>query len=47
MKRRSFPHSTGLLAVTNQLIAQNAAETPQPAYNSPIFKIGTTLCLNP
>lgn len=44
MNRRSFLHSTGLLAVTNQLIAQNAAETPKPAYNGPVFKIGNIGC---
>lgn len=44
MNRRSFLHSTGLLAVTNQLIAQNAAEAPKPAYNGPVFKIGNIGC---
>lgn len=44
MNRRSFLHSTGLLAVTNQLIAQNATETPKQAYNGPVFKIGNIGC---
>lgn len=44
MNRRSFLHSTGLLTLTSQLAAQNAAETPKPAYNGPVFKIGNIGC---
>ncbi len=44
MNRRSFLHSSGLLTLTSQLAAQNAAETPKPAYTGPVFKIGNIGC---
>lgn len=43
MNRRTFLHATGLASFASRIAAQTA-ETPRPAYDGPVFKIGNIGC---